>query len=54
MRISVVGYYMNDSCLTQSKRHQGFDSDAFCHRCCFCYSRWNTAQSFGWKEKKED
>jgi hypothetical protein len=37
MRISVVGYYTKDSCLTQSKHHQGFDRDAFCHHYCFCW-----------------
>jgi hypothetical protein len=36
MKIFVAGHYTKDSCLTQSKHHQGFDSDGFCHHYCFC------------------
>jgi hypothetical protein len=53
MRIYAVGYYMKDSCMIQSKYHQGFDRDAFYHHYCFCWF-WMEYYVQLWMERKQN
>jgi hypothetical protein len=54
VRISVVGYYVKDSCLIQSNIIRGSTGMPSVTIIVSAGSEWSSMQSFEWKEKRNN